>query len=415
MSAATPALNASAPTVRRLVQINTLSFLAQVVQIGTVPAFLALRLTQTHHSALVVGLIAAAPWMAILLLGHRAPRVLARLGFVRTNGVALALSVVALGGMLLTRSPPLLFGLNLLLGTGLIIRWVACDTWIVAEAPVHLRGRIIGTHETLMGCGIAAGPALLALTGVHGLGPLWACLLLLCLSAIVLSQLSEPAGRPAVPERGGALRALRLMPTALVAGFLAGYVETSSISFLPVFSEHALFALGAAATLGGFGVGGTVLQFPLGTLADRCGYRVAQLLCCSVILAGVLAFPLIGHSPALLLPMLFIWGGAAGGMNTLAVIEAGERMDSAAVSTAMAAIALAYTVGSITGPLFVGFATTHFALLGFLLAIGVATGLFLGACLIAGLTAARARSSAAADRPGALSSPSSLPQPTLSP
>ncbi len=388
MSAAADSLRPSASVGARLLRINALSFLAQIVQIGTVPAFLALRLTQAHYSALVVGLIAAAPWIAILLLGQLAPRLLARLGFVSTNGVALAISAVALAGMLVTDSLPLLFALNLLLGLGLIMRWVCCDTWIVAEAPVALRGRIIGTHETLMGCGIAAGPLLLALTGVHGSAPIWACLALLAASALMLAGLSDPAERPHIPARGGMLRTLRLMPVALAAGSLAGYVETASISFLPVLSERALFTLGATATLGGFGAGGTLLQFPLGALADRYGYRATQLLCCALILAGVCLLPAIAHTPALLLPMLFLWGGAAGGMNTLAVIEAGERMQSAAVSTAMAAIALAYTVGSISGPLLVGVATKQFALLGFRLSIGCATALFLGAALIAWLSRA---------------------------
>ena len=375
--------------LRRLARINALSFLAQIVQIGTVPALLALRLTQAHHSAVDIGLIAAAPWMAILLVGSRAPRLLARLGFVRSNALALALSALALAGMLRSSSVAELFACNLVFGVGLILRWVSCDTWIVAEAPAHIRGRAIGTHETLMGCGIAAGPLLLALAGVRGAGPVWVCLGLLTASALVLASLSEPEVRPELPQRGGALRAIRMMPTALVAGFLAGYVETSSISFLPAFSERGLFALGAALTLGGFGAGGTLLQFPLGSLADRYGYRAAQLLCCVVILAGVLSFPMLGHSKMLLLPMLFLWGGAAGGMNTLAVIEAGERMDSATVSTAMATIALAYTVGSMAGPLLVGLATTRYALLGFLLAIGVATLLFVSAWLISWLAELR--------------------------
>ena len=368
----------NAVPIARLAKINALSFFAQVVQIGTVPALLAVRLTAAHYSALVVGAIAAAPWIAILLVGRAAPRVLSRCGFRATHALAMCLALSALLGMMWAASPALLFTFNLLFGVGLILRWVSCDTWIVEAAPVRIRGRAIGVHETLMGCGIAMGPLIIALTGANGLTPFWVCVGVLGLSAAMLVGLGHNGETPALPARGSMGQAVRTMLTALVAGFLAGFVETSSISFLPVFSERSLFAIGVAFTLGGFGAGGTLLQVPLGGFADRFGYRAAQLVCCAIIVVGALSFPFIGHSTLTLLLMLFMWGGAAGGMNTLAVIEAGARMNEVAVSTAMAAIAMAYTTGSILGPLLVGLATSRWNLFGFLLAICSAIALFLG-------------------------------------
>jgi len=44
----------------RLARINAVSFLAQIVQIGTVPALMALRLNAAHHSPLIVGAVAGA-------------------------------------------------------------------------------------------------------------------------------------------------------------------------------------------------------------------------------------------------------------------------------------------------------------------------------------------------------------------
>ena len=54
---------------------------------------------------------------------------------------------------------------------------------------------------------------------------------------------------------------------------------------------------------------------------------------------------------AVMIVALFILGGAAGGLNTLAVIEAGQTLDKSKVPAAMTAIAMLYTLGSIVGPI----------------------------------------------------------------
>ena len=364
-------------SLQLLAKVNAVSFFSQVVQIGTVPALLALRLNEAQYSAVVVGIVAAAPWVAILLMGQWTPVVLKRYGFVATNWIALTMSMLSLMGTMFATSPPWLFAFNFVLGIALILRWVACDTWIVAVAPECLRGRAIGTHETVMGCGIAAGPLVIALAGAVTAVPILCCIGMLALSGVTLSMLQESDGHPDIPAKTRRLAVVRVLPTALMAGFLAGFIETSSISFLPVFGARDLFALGAITVLTGFGAGGTLLQVPLGWLADKTGFRLAQLITASVIGVGALAFPYVAQHPVLLLALLFIWGGAAGGMNTLAVVEAGYRSENAGVSTAMMAIALAYTVGSVSGPVLTGWAVFQLPAAGFALTMGAAALTFL--------------------------------------
>jgi MFS family permease len=364
-------------SLQRLVKVNAISFFSQVVQIGTVPALLALRLNEAQYSSVVVGIVAAAPWIAILLMGQWTPVALRRYGFVATNWIALTMSMLSLMGTMFATSPPVLFAVNFVLGIALILRWVACDTWVVAVAPECLRGRAIGTHETLMGCGIAAGPLVIAFAGATTALPILCCMGMLVLSGTALSMLQESDGHPEIPMKTHRLAVVRVLPTALMAGFLAGFIETSSISFLPVFGARGLFALGATTVLTGFGAGGTLLQVPLGWLADKAGFRVAQLITASVIGAGALALPYVAQHSILLLALLFIWGGAAGGMNTLAVVEAGYRSENAGVSTAMMAIALAYTVGSVSGPVLTGLIILKLPEAGFAVTMGAAALAFL--------------------------------------
>jgi MFS family permease len=139
-----------------------------------------------------------------------------------------------------------------------------------------------------------------------------------------------------------------------LAAFSAGFIETSSVSFLPVLSLHARWPIVSTLALGIFTLGGTLLQLPIGYLADTLGYRAAQLITAGMIIASSATFILLGHHWLPLLITLFTLGGAAGAMNTLAVIEAGSSVIANLIADGAARVALAYTIGSIIGPPIIG-------------------------------------------------------------
>jgi MFS family permease len=340
-----------------LAHVNALSLCSQAVQLGAVPALIALRLNASGYSVTVLGIVAAAPWLAVLLLSHRIPKLLARYHYLPVNAIALAISAAAVTVIIFAGNPWLVFAANFCLGWGLILRWIACDSWIIDLAPDGLRGRAIGIHETLMGCGIAAGPLIIALCGSRSAAPLVACLGLLFVATYALFSVGGSAAKPAagLAAHSPTTRALRYLGLMALAAFIAGFIETSSVSFLPVLSLHSHWPIASTLALGVFTVGGTLLQVPIGWLADALGYRAAQLITAGVIVASATSFILLGHHFVPLLLTLFTLGGAAGAMNTLAVIEAGSSVAANLISEAASRVALAYTVGSIIGPPTVGF------------------------------------------------------------
>lgn len=332
-----------------LAHVNALSFCSQAVQLGAVPALIALRLNASGFSVTVLGIVAAAPWIAVLLLGRRIPQLLARHNYIPINATALAISAAAVTAIIFATNPFVIFAANFCLGVGLIFRWIACDSWIIALAPDPIRGRAIGIHETLMGCGIAAGPLIIAVFGSQTAAPLLACLGLLFVATYALFSVGGSLA-PEVPVDSPTARRLRHISLMALAAFIAGFIETSSVSFLPVLSLHAHWPIVSTLALGVFTLGGTLLQMPIGYLADKLGYRTAQLITAAVIVASSATFILMGHQFVPLLITLFTLGGAAGAMNTLAVIEAGSSVAANLIADAASRVALAYTVGSIIGP-----------------------------------------------------------------
>lgn len=361
-----------------LTKINTLSALSQIVQIGTVTPLLSLSLEQQGVEPAKIGVIVSASWLAILLLYKWVPRLLAHLGLVKTNILSAVLTVGALIGMTLTHHLVLIFALNFVLGIGLILRWIACDTWIVAVASKDERGRAIGVHETLMGLGIAVGPLLLVVFGVGSATPYYACAVIVLLSGLLALTLKPYDTQPQTPAEKRHGKLFSLIPTALCGAFIAGFAETSSVSFLAGYSLSAGYLLTAATLLiSVFGIGGTLLQLPIGWMADRSSYKIGQLVCGLVLLLGTFAIPFSQPLPWLATLIVFLWGGAIGGMNTLAVIEAGDRVGEHQVSTAMTAIAMFYTLGSVLGPIVTGGMVSYVSGHGLMISVGVAGALFI--------------------------------------
>ncbi len=358
-----------------IAKINTVSTLAQIVQIGTVSPLLAISLQHKGTSPATIGFVVSASWVAILLFYKLIPRLLHKFGVVKTNLCSVLITSLGLWGITLTDNLILIFTLNFILGIGLILRWIACDTWIVQVSSKHELGRAIGIHETLMGLGIALGPLIIAIFGAKSAVPFYVCIAIMLLAGALSLSLKKYDFFPSRPQEKKQVKLFPLIPVALCGAFIAGFAETSSISFLAGYAVSMGYVISMAALLVSvFGFGGTLLQLPIGFLADKSSYKVGQLVCGGFLLLATLTLPFVLSTVWLSTALVFLWGGAIGGMNTLAVIEAGNKVEEAHLSTAMSAIAMFYTLGSIIGPVVTGLAVSYLSPSGLLLCTGVVGG-----------------------------------------
>ena len=215
-----------------------------------------------------------------------------------------------------------------------------------------------------MGLGIGLGPLMFTGLDLTQIALLCAVLALIAMVAFLFADGRAAAGADAVDDlapadRSSAIAAARsylgLIALALAAAFIAGFVENSSVAMFPLNLEQHGYHLSASAVLvSAFGFGGTLLQPPLGAIADRRGYGFAQGICAVTVIVSCSGIAMFTDVAPILLIAMFFLGGAAGGFNTLAVIEAGQRLDAPRIPAAMTAIAMLYTIGSIVGPVAAG-------------------------------------------------------------
>ncbi|MGH6959139.1 MAG: MFS transporter, partial [Dongiaceae bacterium] len=126
--------------------------------------------------------------------------------------------------------------------------------------------------------------------------------------------------------------------------------------FLPLYGTHSGLDEATAVTmLTVLLAGTTIIQLPLGWLADRLPVRHLLIGVTVVILLGWAAIPAATGTP-LLWPTLLLLGCAVGGLWTVSLILVGERFEGADIAAANTARSVLYGLGAFGGPALAGVA-----------------------------------------------------------
>jgi MFS family permease len=129
---------------------------------------------------------------------------------------------------------------------------------------------------------------------------------------------------------------------ALVLGILPLYARLQGLS-----NGDAL--LSASVVL----AGDTSLELPIGALADRYGRLPMQVLCGCILLVGAPLLPLaIGHG--VWWALLFLIGGAAGGIYVLSLMASGQRFTGRRLLQMTSLLGASWGAASFAGPLLTG-------------------------------------------------------------
>jgi MFS family permease len=291
----------------------------------------------------LIGLNSAANAVAVFVIAPWLPRLINRLGAVRSMALGQVICIVCF--LLLPLEVDLIFWalLRFLIGIGTVLAWVASESAIQALADERSRGRVVGVYATLFCVGYAAGPLLIGVTGSEGWLPF-----AVCAGALALAL--------------GPLALVRGVDQALAApgaALVFGLVETSCFALLPIYGLRIGYDEAGATLLLALVIAGNILfQLPLGWLADRLSRQRLLLACAAISLAGLPAWPLVLGHPPLAWPLLLIWGGVLGGLYTLSMTLLGQRFCGADLAVANTAFVMMYELGATVGPILGGAAMT---------------------------------------------------------
>lgn len=354
------------------------------VSVGAVVPLLSLTLEQRGFDAAAIGINAAMFPLGAVAFSFLVPRIVARLGIFKA-----ILASITLTGALMLLFPAVddyaaWCVIRFVIGCIGVVHWIASETWINLLARDDNRSRVMAVYATVMAGGFVGGPLLLSLTGTDGWLPFIAIAAasLVALVPVLLIRSTPPALDRALHL--DLFGVMRRVPLVMAAALVAGFVDASLFSLIPVYQVRAGQAEQLAVlSLSVFMAGNLVLQYPIGWIADHTSRRLAAMATAAIIALGAIAYPLL--LPALGPPfwlMMFVWGGVSWGMYTLGLALLGERFQPAQLAAANAAFVMMYEIGSISGPVSAGAALDRWPVYGLPVAVALAAALFIAAALL---------------------------------
>lgn len=343
---------------RTIITLNAVSTLSQIGQFGIGFVVLPLWLVEHGLNAAQLGIFASVEWLGMLVGLAVAPRFNIQLGHRTVIAIGLLVSMLGFTVMPYTRWPMWLPAAALI-GLGIGLRWIGLEPWLYRIAPSDARGRLIGFHETLISIAPIMAPMLTKWTGIAGSAPL--VLGIAFTGSALLPLLFARPAPDVLPEvhvsanKVTDLAHKNILALGMVIAIIGGVTEAAFSGLFPIFGiSRGLDTDQIATLLAVFGLGGLLLQYLIGWLADHRGLAFASLVnAASIILIAVIAALPLGFMG--LAFTVFALGGTITAYLTLALIASTQAGDGD-LSVNVTRISMAYTASSIFGPLIAGVA-----------------------------------------------------------
>ncbi len=325
--------------------------------LGLSRPLLALILDARGVDSSIIGLNAAMPAIGIFLSTPFIPALVEKLGMRRFLLLALALDLVTL--LQFPRFDHLYawFALGISLGAMTNCLLVSSETWINEIVADANRGRLMGLYNGLLAASIALGPLAIPAVGIHGWAPFLVGACAITLAALPLLWAGSHRLSTHDEPSFNILSFVWVAPTLVAAVLLFSAKETAGNSLLPVYGiRSGMSEAGAAVMLTVAGLGGVVLAYPMGWLADRFN-RYGVLVCCGLCsLVGAILLPYAMHAGIFLYPLLFCWGGAFAGIYTVVLTLIGQHFRGRDLVTANVSLGMLWGIGSLLWPPLTGVA-----------------------------------------------------------
>jgi MFS family permease len=323
--------------------------------LGTVLPLTVLRLQSAGQQSDLIGLLMALHALGLVLALPLTTLAVSRLGARQVlNGTSVGAAVVCMV-MQDAQTVTAVASTLLLLGVLLGLAFNIVETWVNDIIPDHARGRWLALHCSIFTLFQLSGPLLLQVLPDGHEYHLTGLLLLLALPAcLMLSRRVLDGGGGDADQPSAWWRVLRSAPAIVGGTVVFALVDALALGILPLYARlkglsHSDALLSATVVL----AGDTALEWLIGALADRYGRLPMQALCGLTLLIGAPFLPFaIGHS--LWWVLLFVIGGAAGGIYILSLMASAQRFSGRRLLQMTSVLGASWGVASCAGPLLTG-------------------------------------------------------------
>lgn len=340
-----------------LVTIVSISGFSQ----GMLLPLIAVIFEQDGVSSALNGLSATGLYIGTLIIAPFMEPQLRRFGFKPIIIVGGGLVVVSLLLFPLWKSVLFWFILRILIGVGDQALHFSTQTWITSTSPKNRMGRNIAIYGMSFSIGFGAGPLFVPLVSIFEALP-FIISGLLCLTAwlmVFFLKNDFPETTTSAMTAKGTMSRFR---AALIIGWFAflpplgyGFLESSLNAIYPVYALRQSIDIAMVSyMLAAFSVGAIVTQLPLGELSDRIGRRKVLLM---ALFGGAAAFGTasIFEENAWVTLVFFILAGMfVGSTFSLGISYMADLMPRELLPTGNLLCGIAFSIGSLAGPVLGG-------------------------------------------------------------
>ena len=321
---------------------------------GLLNTLLTLRGVAEGYSTGMIGLLMSGYFAGFLIGTWLAPSLIRRIGHIRTFAFYAALAAVAVLVHVLIVNPWVWLVLRVLYGVSLVTLYMVIESWLNAQVSGEKRGQVFALYMAVNLGALAAAQQLLSLDTPMNF-TLFALAAILISSALMPITLTRQA-QPALPDMPATdlLQLARVAPLPLMAAGISGLTLGGFWGLAPVYASQVGFdAAGVGLLMSITILGGAVLQWPIGLFSDKHDRRVVLLWV--VAIAAVLALVITPiMSGSLLLGLMFLWGGLAFSIYSIAVAQMVDQLHPDEILSGSSGLLLANGFVAAFGPVVAG-------------------------------------------------------------
>ncbi len=315
-------------------------------------------------SDLAIGAMGSSYYAGFVLGCFVVPRLLARVGHIRTFAVAAALTAATVLIQPIWTLPVVWFVVRAAFGVCAAGVFMVIESWLNDRATNETRGRILSAYFIVNLSCLMLGQWMLTAASPRGyeLFSLAAMVYIFCVVPVGLTRLPQPE-----PQESPRLRVARLMrvsPVGMAGVTTVGLANAAVWTLAPVYAVSLGFStMGVALLMSAFTLGGALVQLPLGRLSDRFDRRwIIVAVCVAAAICGV-ALALLrqrgAHMPWLLFSLTLVFGAAMLPLYSLSIAHANDRIARTEFIEASATLLMVNALASVAGPTIAAIVTAH--------------------------------------------------------
>lgn len=324
-------------------------------------------LKEKGESSLAVGFISSCFFIGALFGTISAHKIISRIGHIRSFGLFGA--IFGISAMLHTISENLIFWaiLRFVMGVCYYGLLMVIESWLNEKSKNAIRSRILGFYEIVFYLSFGAGILIIYLDlNNHNIFILSAALILFSSLPLNLIKIKEPM--LPTPSPISIPKIFNIAPLAIATSFIAGMLINGFFSMSSVFMLLQGFDAKVVSYFIFCGVlGGFFAQTIIGTISDKMGRKFAIITCASIAFFTMLLFAFFKLHLYFQYFLAILLGIGIFCLYALALARANDVLNDKSKSVELGrGVLFCYSLGSLFGPLILGFLMEYFQLKGFI-------------------------------------------------